>query len=365
MRILPRERPHCIRNEGRFGFFEVSRNQAEMRSRTLVLATADGKTERGERAEKSESGGGRFVSAAHSNLSAGATCTSLGGAGTIAALRVAVGITGDFDLERFLQCRNASIEFVPDLDILTIAEQRPIGPATSRLTTTLKIGFAHREALVLAIELALHVGISVARTGARRLALRVAIGTRRRGLTARVTFAITSRLALRTAPIGIGGTGTSCVAISRAARFARCSALEFGRIHHALRLACGVTTRRACGSDHRIAPAIAIDIQLGRALCGKADRRAGRHAPTVDSHFAFRIGVDLDETTRLDNSGSSWSGKTQKRGGQSSGKDGGKEVTHDDSPGSPDKVRFASTHRHRLSAPNVQAGSATRTCQWK
>lgn len=343
----------------------MSRNEAVVRSRTLVLATADGNTERGERAEKSESRRGRFVSAAHSNLSTGAPCTSLGGAGTIAALGVAVGITSDFDLESVLQCRDASIEFVPDLDILTVAEQRPVGPGTSRLTTTLKVAFAHREALVLAIKLALHIGISVARTGARRLALRVAIGARRRHLAARVTFAITSRLALRTAPIGIGRTGTSCVAIARTARFARCSAIEFGGIHLALRLACGVTTRGACGSDHRIATAIAIDIQLGRALRGKADRRAGCHAPTVDSHFAFRIGVDLDETTRLDNSGSSWSGKTQKRGGQSSGNDGGKEVTHDDSPGSPDKVRFASTHRHRLSAPNVQAGSATRTCRWK
>lgn len=318
----------------------------------MVFATADREPECSKCAEKSKCGAGRFVGAANGNLSARAPGTCFRGTGTIAALRVAISVPGDFDLESVFQRRYAGIEFVADIDILTIAKQRPIGSLTSCLAAALEVGFACREALVLTIELALHVDVGITRPVTGRFALGIAICAGWRHLAACVAFTVTRRLALRTATIGIGCSSTSRIAVSRTAGFARCGAIKFGGINRAVRLARSIATRGAGSCHHRVTAAIAIDIQLRRAFSGEADWGAGCHATTINAHFTLRIRVDLNETARIDNTRLCRGGKAHERGGKSGSKNGGKEVTHVDSPGSPDKVRFASTHRHRLSAPN-------------
>lgn len=201
-------------------FYEAGRNQAEMISSALLFAAADGETEGRERAEQSEGGAGGFVGASGGDLCAGASGSCFGGARIAAALRVAVSVPGDFDLESLLERRHARVEFVPDFDILAVAEQRAVGLRTRGLAAAFELGFTIDEALVLAIDLALHVDVGVTRARARRVALRLTIGARRGHFTLRVALAVARRLAGRTATIGIRGACASSVAASRTVGFA-------------------------------------------------------------------------------------------------------------------------------------------------
>jgi hypothetical protein len=185
----------------------VGRNRA-MDSDAFVLAAADGKTECSEGAENAEGAAGRINAACTGALSAGETGFSFGRAAATAALCITRGVTFDFDLEKALQISNAFVELIPDVHVLTVAKQGAVRLAACRCASTLQIRFARDEALGLAIDLAVHVRVGVARTIAAGIAFRLAIGARRRCFAA--SFALTcTRGVTGCFATGVGGAGAT------------------------------------------------------------------------------------------------------------------------------------------------------------
>lgn len=252
---------------------------------------------------------------------------SFGGAASFAALRIAVRITFDGDLEKALQIGHALVEFIADVDVLSVAEKSAVGLGTRRFAAALEVGFARGEALGLAIHLAFHVGLSVARTRAARVAFGRTIGVRRSGFALGIAAAGARRFAGRTAAAIDGGIAlpvTRCATIG----FACGGTIEFCRLDFAFRCAVRVAARGAGDFGLERAHSVTPDVQLGRALRGEIDGRAGRRASARDAHFALGAGAEVD-AARIGDPGIGRLGKTQKRSGQSSSsKNGGKEFTH-------------------------------------
>lgn len=179
-----------------------------MASGAFVLAAADGKPECSERAENAEGAAGRINAASAGALSARETSFSFRRAAAIAALCIARGVSFDFDLEKALQIGNALVELISDVHVLTIAEQGAVRLAACGGASTLHIRFARDEALGLAIDLAVHVRVGVARTTAAGIAFRLAIGTWRCRFAA--SFALTCTCGVTGCfATGVGGAGAT------------------------------------------------------------------------------------------------------------------------------------------------------------
>ena len=153
----------------------------------MILAAADREAE-GRESSEDRNGAARGI-AANGRLRARNASVSFGRAGAFAALRIAVGITGDFDLEKALEVGNALVELLADVDVLAVAEKRAVGLGARGFTTTLEVGFALHETIGLAADLAIHIGLCVARTRTTRLALGLAIRRGRSGFALGVAFA--------------------------------------------------------------------------------------------------------------------------------------------------------------------------------
>jgi hypothetical protein len=163
-------------------------------SGAIVFSAGHCEAECSESAKNTEGSAGRIGAAGAGALRAGETGASFGGAATTAALGIAVRITFDLDLEKALEIFDALVELFADVDILPIAKQGAIRLAASRFATTLEHRFAIDEALGLAIDLAGHVGVGVARAIAAGVALRFAIRTGWRCFATSVAFAVARRL---------------------------------------------------------------------------------------------------------------------------------------------------------------------------
>lgn len=253
---------------------------------------------------------------------------ALGSASVTAALRVAVRITFDRHLEAALQIGNALVNFVAQINILSIAKQGTFWLAASGLASARQLGFARGVAFGLAVYLAGHVGIRGTRTAARSVAFRRAIGSRLCSGTLCVTITGTGGLAGRTAPVVVVDADAGGVAACATVGLTGRRTIEFGWRSHALRLASPLTRQGALGVDRHVATAVAIDIEFCRALRREIQRGTRRCASPFDTHFTLQVRIDFEGSTRIDEASTRWRRNAQKCCRKCNGKNGGKECTH-------------------------------------
>lgn len=290
-------------------FFPFTSYIAAKQSRPIVFAAAEGQSESGDCAEHTQRV--RRFSSTRAALCTRESCFAFGGTGIAAALRVALRVSGDFDLEELLQVGHALIEFVADVDILAITEQRTIRLGASSRASTGEHG--------LAIDLAAHIDVGFARPRTGSFAFCGAIGAGRRRRTLCIALGTARRFASRAARVRVPRAGTRRAAACIAIGATRSLAIERGGIDHAARVARSFAARRT----HDRGGDVAADIALSREVDGFARSRA---APR-DTHFTVRAGADID-SARGNEVGVRWRSEAQKRGRQGNSEDGGKDFTH-------------------------------------
>jgi hypothetical protein len=116
-----------------------------MKSHTFILPAPNGEGECSERSKDPERVAGR-ITRSRRCLRAREAGFALSRAATIAALRVARGITLDLNLKEAFQIGNALVELIADVDILSVTKQRAIRLGASGFASAFEFRFACGEA---------------------------------------------------------------------------------------------------------------------------------------------------------------------------------------------------------------------------